>query len=107
MDIWTEGALFKWLGSAATTKSLPDAMKRQFVLDQMAKDPTGMVVGGSKSLPSLRQGPRIIKVHDTGEMISRYHFLSSKLTIRLVTGSQKQCMNLTLKHSLVVRQLLR
>jgi hypothetical protein len=50
-------------GSAATTKATPDAVKRQLVLDQMAKDPTGM------------QGPRTIKegiAHDTGESVSRY-----------------------------------
>jgi hypothetical protein len=55
-------------GSHATTKALPDAVKRQYVLDQMAKDPTGM------------QGPRIIKegiAHDTGEILSRYRGTSN------------------------------
>ena len=50
-------------GCSATTKSIPDVVKRQMVLDQMAKDPTGM------------QGPRTVKegiAHDTGEKITRY-----------------------------------
>ena len=50
-------------GSSATTKSIPDVVKRQMVLDQMAKDPTGM------------QGPRTVKkgiAQDTGENITRY-----------------------------------
>ena len=45
---------------------VPDAVKRQYVLDQMAKDPTGI------------QGPRTIKegiAHDTGENITRYMML--------------------------------
>ena len=37
-------------GSSATTKSIPDVVKRQMVLDQMAKDPTGM------------QGPQTVKL---------------------------------------------
>jgi hypothetical protein len=50
-------------GSSATTKSIPDVVKRQMVLDQMAKDPTGM------------QGPRTVKegiAHDTGKNITWY-----------------------------------
>ena len=50
-------------GSSATTKSIPDVVKWQMVLDKMAKDPTGM------------QGPRTVKegiAHDMGEKITRY-----------------------------------
>jgi uncharacterized membrane protein len=50
-------------GSSATTKSIPDVVKRQLVVDQMAKDPTRM------------QGPRIVKegiMFDTGQNISRH-----------------------------------
>ena len=50
-------------GSSATTKSIPDVVKRQLVLDQMAKDPTGM------------QGPHTVKegiTYDSGEKITRY-----------------------------------
>ena len=36
-------------GSGATTKELPETIKRQLLLNQMAKDPTG------------KQGPRTIK----------------------------------------------
>jgi hypothetical protein len=49
-------------GSATMMKALPDTVKQQLVLDQMAKDPMGM------------QGPRIIKegiAHDMGQSISQ------------------------------------
>jgi hypothetical protein len=62
-------------GSAATTRTLPDAVKRQYILDQMAKDPTGM------------QGPRTVKegiAHDTGENISRY-VISSTQSVSVMT----------------------
>ena len=48
-------------GSSITTKSIPDIVKRQMVLDQMAKDPTRM------------QGPWTVKegiAHDMGEQIT-------------------------------------
>ena len=50
-------------GSGATTKVLPESVKRQLLLKQMAKDPTG------------KQGPRTIKegiAHDKGVHIMRY-----------------------------------
>jgi hypothetical protein len=50
-------------GSFVTTKDLPNVVKRQYIFDQMAKDPMGM------------QGPHVIKegiVHDTGMKISQY-----------------------------------
>jgi len=48
-------------GSSVTMKSIPDIVKRQMVLDQMAKDPTRM------------QGPRTVKkgiAYNTGEQIT-------------------------------------
>jgi hypothetical protein len=48
-------------GSSVTTKSIPDIVKRQMVLDQMAKDPTRM------------QGPHTVKkgiAYNTGEQIT-------------------------------------
>lgn len=49
-------------GSGASTKALPEAVKRQMVLKQLAKDPTG------------KQGPRTIKeaiARDEGVHITR------------------------------------
>jgi hypothetical protein len=48
-------------GSSTTTKSIPDVIKRQLILDQMAKDPIGM------------QGPHTVKegiAYDTRENIT-------------------------------------
>jgi hypothetical protein len=50
-------------GSGAMTKVLSDTVKRQMLLKQMAKDPTG------------KQGPRTIKegiARDEGVQITRY-----------------------------------